>query len=743
MDQKPLPQTLLQIQGNGKIIMAKSKEAKRLATGLAFLTPNILGFLCFTVIPLVISMYMAFTNWDIKLHNSFKDASPNFIFIDNFKRLLQEGDFLRFLGNTLFFMMGIPLSILGSLTGAILLNQDTKGGNNKVWKWLICWAVMLASTILLVSVGMGKSAFVILLCGIGGIFLVSGVAGGTTIYRTLFFIPHFTSGVAVYILWKKLYNPSNGPINNFLYKPIRAINDTVNATPAPAIQNGLFWVTLIIMLLVATWGIRKTWQMWREGDLGTGTVVFSNIFLLLPLIFLFKWAPSPELISTQYIWNGASDPARTAVIATDKSMDELEQMSSLERAELLKEKSAALLEEKMELESNLDDLYKKYNGFEELMTTQAELNKLQTEKKQYAKKVAGDNNPDSLIEETLTNPDKTDIPPELTILVEKHQEIQSLQEQKKELLKKFTSDDELHTAMREYNTINSRKLEIHDIFNQTYIQGGEAAVYLQNPPSKEVISAVFPKLQERKDKKQSEFIGKVSTSDLRLKTKHPAGMTIPLIAVLFYIFTIAKSKKNGQDFPSTFGKGFGDALILCLFLMVVQFILVGISSVFYHLPAWAGNSEGLLPPKWLAEYHWAKPAIMMMGLWGSVGSNNMLLYLAGLNNVPQELYEAADIDGASKPQRFWHITWPQLAPVTFFIFIMSVIHGLQGGFEMARVMTQGGPAGATTTLSYFIFTEGFTTGRLGYASSVAWALFILVFSVTMFNWKFGSRYVND
>jgi len=121
----------------------------------------------------------------------------------------------------------------------------------------------------------------------------------------------------------------------------------------------------------------------------------------------------------------------------------------------------------------------------------------------------------------------------------------------------------------------------------------------------------------------------------------------------------------------------------------------------------------------------------------------MLLYIAGLTNIPPELYEAADIDGASPRQRFWNVTWPQLAPITFFIFIMSVIGGLQGGFEMARTMTQGGPAGSTTPLSYFIFTQGFETGRFGSASGVAWALFALVLSVTLINWKFGSRYVND
>jgi len=121
----------------------------------------------------------------------------------------------------------------------------------------------------------------------------------------------------------------------------------------------------------------------------------------------------------------------------------------------------------------------------------------------------------------------------------------------------------------------------------------------------------------------------------------------------------------------------------------------------------------------------------------------MLLYLAGLSGVPQELYEAADIDGASSWQRFWHITWPQLANVTFFIMVMAVIGGLQGGFEMARTMTQGGPAGSTTTLAYYIYTQGFATGRLGYASAVSWLLFLLVFTVTIFNWKFGNRYTNE
>ena len=181
--------------------------------------------------------------------------------------------------------------------------------------------------------------------------------------------------------------------------------------------------------------------------------------------------------------------------------------------------------------------------------------------------------------------------------------------------------------------------------------------------------------------------------------------------------------------------------MLAAALMILEFVVLGLGQVAGALPQLA--ADGLQAPEWLADYHWAKPAIMIMGFWAAIGSNHMLLYLAGLSNIPQDLYEAAEIDGASGPQRFWHVTWPQLAPVPFFIVVMSVIRGLQGGFEMARTMTQGGPAGATTTLSYYVYTEGFETGRLGYASAVAWTLFALIFAVTLFNWKFGNRYVND
>ncbi len=142
-------------------------------------------------------------------------------------------------------------------------------------------------------------------------------------------------------------------------------------------------------------------------------------------------------------------------------------------------------------------------------------------------------------------------------------------------------------------------------------------------------------------------------------------------------------------------------------------------------------------PQWLGSIATAKLALMIMGVWTGIGGTGMLLYLAALSNVSPELLEAADMDGASPWQRFRHIIWPQILPTTFFIGITSVIGGLQGGFEQARVMTEGGPAGSTTTLSYYIYTLGFEDLNFGYASALSWVLFAVIFGITALNWRFG------
>jgi multiple sugar transport system permease protein len=148
-------------------------------------------------------------------------------------------------------------------------------------------------------------------------------------------------------------------------------------------------------------------------------------------------------------------------------------------------------------------------------------------------------------------------------------------------------------------------------------------------------------------------------------------------------------------------------------------------------------------PEWLSDIHWAKPSLIMMGLWGGIGGYNMVLYIAALQSIPRELYEAAEIDGAGPVGQFWNITWPMVSPTTFFIFTMSIIHGFQGGFAAAYIMTQGGPAGSTTTISYYIYNLAFSRlFEMGYASAVAWILFIITFLLSLLNWRYGRKRVH-
>lgn len=184
-----------------------------------------------------------------------------------------------------------------------------------------------------------------------------------------------------------------------------------------------------------------------------------------------------------------------------------------------------------------------------------------------------------------------------------------------------------------------------------------------------------------------------------------------------------------------------------------------INAAIRWLFEWLGV-QGAFAPSWLTSMHsllglevervgisremfglGAREAIVIMGIWIAIGGNNMLLYIAALSNVPPELYEAAEIDGAGAWARFRYVTWPQIMPTTFFIVIMSLIGGLQGGFEQAAVMTGGGPSGTTTTLSYYIYTKSFEEFQIGYASAVSWVLLAIVLAVTLAAWKRGHRSV--
>lgn len=140
---------------------------------------------------------------------------------------------------------------------------------------------------------------------------------------------------------------------------------------------------------------------------------------------------------------------------------------------------------------------------------------------------------------------------------------------------------------------------------------------------------------------------------------------------------------------------------------------------------------GTNPPGWLADPNWAKPALILMSAWG-VG-NSMIIYLAGLQDVPEALYEAAEIDGASKWQQFWYVTLPMLMPVIYFNLVMGIIGALQT-FTQVFIMTggtEGVPAQSTLMYATYLFSTAFFDLRMGYASALAWVLFIIIAVLTL------------
>jgi len=137
---------------------------------------------------------------------------------------------------------------------------------------------------------------------------------------------------------------------------------------------------------------------------------------------------------------------------------------------------------------------------------------------------------------------------------------------------------------------------------------------------------------------------------------------------------------------------------------------------------------GIPPVDWLGDPHWALPAILVLAVWKNFGYN-LLIFVAGLQNVPRELHEAAELDGASGWQRFWNVTLPELAPVFLFVSVTTVINYFQL-FAEPYVMTQGGPLKSTNSLVLLMYEQGFRWWRLGYAAALAFILFAVILCAT-------------
>jgi len=147
---------------------------------------------------------------------------------------------------------------------------------------------------------------------------------------------------------------------------------------------------------------------------------------------------------------------------------------------------------------------------------------------------------------------------------------------------------------------------------------------------------------------------------------------------------------------------------------------------------------GITGPGWLFDETWALPSIVIMSLWGVGGG--MLIYLGGLQGIPTELYEAAEIDGAGKLKRFFHITLPMLSPVIFFNLVMGIIGAFQE-FTSAYVMTNGGPNNATLFYNLYLYRNAFIYLKMGLASSMAWVLLVIVLLMTFLVFKSSPMWV--
>jgi len=157
----------------------------------------------------------------------------------------------------------------------------------------------------------------------------------------------------------------------------------------------------------------------------------------------------------------------------------------------------------------------------------------------------------------------------------------------------------------------------------------------------------------------------------------------------------------------------------------------------YGFLNYALSGIGIRPIDWLGDPHWAMPAIILFAIWKSFGYN-MVILLAGLQGIPQELYEAARIDGASAPRQFRYITLPMLAPILAMVGILTIAGYFQL-FAEPYVMTQGGPLQSTVSVLYFMYEEGFKWWNLGSASAVAFILFLIIFAVTLVQLRLSRR----
>ena len=149
---------------------------------------------------------------------------------------------------------------------------------------------------------------------------------------------------------------------------------------------------------------------------------------------------------------------------------------------------------------------------------------------------------------------------------------------------------------------------------------------------------------------------------------------------------------------------------------------------------------GLASPNWFTDVHWALPAIMIVAIWSGLGYA-MVIFLAGLQGIPVELYDAARVDGASGWQTFWKLTFPLLSPTTFFLVVISIIGALKA-FDVPAIMTDGGPMNSSNVYVLYLYQNAFKWFKTGYASALALVLFVVILLITAGQMQLSKRWVH-
>ena len=219
-----------------------------------------------------------------------------------------------------------------------------------------------------------------------------------------------------------------------------------------------------------------------------------------------------------------------------------------------------------------------------------------------------------------------------------------------------------------------------------------------------------------------------------LNTLYFTAVSVPLgMAIALALALVLNRKMRGLTFYRAvyFAPVVTAAVAVSLVWQILyntQYGLINYILNLFHLPSVA----------WLEDPHWAMPAIIIMSIWKGLGST-MVIYLAGLQAIPEHYYEAARIDGAGRIALFRHITWPLLFPTTFFVLVMSIIGSFQV-FDQVYVMTGGGPFGATNVIVLLLYQRAFQAFQMGYASAMAWVLFAMIFVVSLLQFRLLRRF---